>query len=107
MGKIREFVDRFLLSKFEWKRKYNPEPEWTKEYWKKKAERAPAVYSWLFELTDEERKEIIKKGKEHCDKVWKLAEQIKRTELGQPEGPIILSNIEYQLAEEQLKKAGE
>jgi hypothetical protein len=95
--KIREFLERthklsfrLLLSDYEWKKKYCPE-----------------VYSWLFELTDEERKEIIKKGKEHCDKVWKLAEQNKRTELEQPKGSIVLSNIDYQLAEEQLKKAGE
>jgi hypothetical protein len=88
--KIREVLDRLLLSDHEWKKKYCPE-----------------VYSWLFELTDEERKEIIKKGKEHCDKVWKLAEQNKRTELEQPKGSIVLSNIDYQLAEEQLKKAGE
>jgi hypothetical protein len=50
MGKIRKFLDRFLLSKFEWKRKYDPEPEWTKEYWKEKAERTSIVYTKIFGL---------------------------------------------------------
>lgn len=48
MFKIREFLDRFLLSDHEWKKKYCPD-----------------LYHWIFEMSDEEKKKTYENFKGH------------------------------------------
>ena len=45
MDKIRKFIDKFLLSDHEWKRKY-----------------CPTLYNYLFKMSDEERHEAFTEG---------------------------------------------
>jgi hypothetical protein len=50
LNRLREIRDRIFLSDHEYKKKY-----------------CPFLYNWLFEMTDEERKEVYKKISEGAE----------------------------------------